>query len=97
MMLEQSDGTYKESTSSSFPIDMVFNVEKSGCLDNSGNKLENSITYSNGIVNVETNSTIYCYVYFDNKVNNIYIILKSSMKSKKEKSNLTLEDKFIFL
>ena len=65
MMLEQSDGTYKESTSSSFPIDMVFNTEKSGCIDNSGNKLENSIIYSNGIVNVETNSTIYCYVYFD--------------------------------
>ena len=77
-MLEQSDGTYKESTSSSFPIDMVFNTEKSGCIDNSGNKLENSITYSNGIVNVETNSTIYCYVYFDRKENGSLILSETS-------------------
>ena len=69
IMLEQSDGTYKESNESTFPTNMMFNSEKSGCIDSKGNKLENSITYSNGIVNVETNSTIYCYVYFDRKEN----------------------------
>ena len=65
IMLEQSDGTYKESNESTFPINMMFNNEKSGCIDKEGQRIENSLTYSNGVVYVETNSTTYCYVYFD--------------------------------
>ena len=67
IMLEQSDGTYKESNTSTFPSNMLFNSEKSGCIDNVGNKIENSLTYSNGVVYVETGSTTYCYIYFDRK------------------------------
>ncbi|MBR6504218.1 MAG: bacterial Ig-like domain-containing protein, partial [Clostridia bacterium] len=65
IMLEQSDGTYKESNESTFPTNMMFNSEKSGCIDKEGQRIENSLTYSNGVVYVETNSTLYCYVYFD--------------------------------
>ena len=69
IMLEQSDGTYKESNESIFPSNMMFNSEKSGCIDKEGNELVNSLTYSNGLITIETNKTIYCYVYFDRKEN----------------------------
>jgi len=65
IMLEQDDGTYKESSTNTFPTDMKFNSELSGCIDNLGNKIENSLTYENGIANVETSNTSYCYLYFD--------------------------------
>jgi len=65
IMLEQDDGTYKESSTNTFPTDMEFNSELSGCIDNLGNKIENSLTYENGIANVETSNTSYCYLYFD--------------------------------
>jgi len=65
IMLEQDDGTYKESSTNTFPTDMKFNSVLSGCIDNLGNKIENSLTYENGIANVETSNTSYCYLYFD--------------------------------
>ena len=65
IMLEQSDGTYKESNESMFPSNMLFNSEKSGCIDKEGQRIENSLTYSNGLITINTNKTSYCYVYFD--------------------------------
>ena len=65
IMLEQDDGTYKESSTNTFPTDMKFNSVLSGCIDNLGNRIENSLTYENGIANVETSNTSYCYLYFD--------------------------------
>ena len=67
IMLEQSDGTYKESNESMFPSNMIFNSEKSGCIDKEGKSIDNSLTYSNGLITIETNKTTYCYVYFDRK------------------------------
>jgi len=67
IMLEQDDGTYKESSTNTFPTDMKFNNELSGCIDNLGNKIANSLTYENGIANVETSNTSYCYLYFNNQ------------------------------
>ena len=64
IMLEQSDGTYKESSSKAFPTDMKFKASMSGCIDNLGNRIENAITYTNGVVNVTTSNTTYCYLYF---------------------------------
>ena len=69
IMLQQEDGTYKESINKSFPNDMTFNESLSGCIDNLGNKIEKSLTYENGVANVETSSTSYCYLYFDEKLN----------------------------
>ncbi len=67
LMLQKEDGTYKESTSSSWPTDMVFNNELSGCIDANGNKIENVLSYnaSTSSVKIKTNGTTYCYVYFD--------------------------------
>lgn len=67
ILLEQSDGMYKESDTSIFTTDMVYNMTKSGCIDNNGNKIENSLLFSNGLVTIKTNKTLYCYIYFDIK------------------------------
>ena len=68
IMVEQEDGTYVESSDSTWPTSgYVYNTEKSGCIDMNGNKIESSITYdsSTNIVSVNTEKTSYCYVYFD--------------------------------
>jgi len=65
IMLEQEDGTYKESASNAWPEEMMYNEEKSGCIDSNGKKIENSLTYEGGIATVNTNTTSYCYLYFD--------------------------------
>jgi len=64
IMLEQSDGTYKESSSKAFPTNLKFNQSLSGCIDNLGNKIYGAIEYSKGVVNVTTSSTSFCYLYF---------------------------------
>ena len=64
VMLEQNDGTYKESNTT-WPTNMVFNAEKSGCINQDGMKIENSITYENGTAIIETDASSYCYLYFD--------------------------------
>ena len=65
IMLEQSDGTYKESASATWPTNMVFNASKSGCIDTNGATIENVLSYANNFVTVTTNKTAYCYMYFD--------------------------------
>ena len=65
IMIEQEDGTYKESSSNAWPEEMMYNEEKSGCIDSNGKKIENSLTYEGGIATVNTNTTSYCYLYFD--------------------------------
>jgi len=65
IMLEQEDGTYKEDTSNTWPKNMKFNSELSGCIDINGNKISNSLKYENGIATVDTGNTSYCYLYFD--------------------------------
>ncbi len=69
LMLQKEDGTYTESTSSSWPTDMNFNSELSGCVDVNGNKIYNSLSFdsNNNLITVQTNTTSYCYVYFDLK------------------------------
>ncbi len=67
LMLQQEDGTYKENESSSWPNNMKFNTELSGCMDANGNKIENSLSFDSttNLVTLKTNQTSYCYVYFD--------------------------------
>ncbi|MBR6518000.1 MAG: Ig-like domain-containing protein, partial [Bacilli bacterium] len=78
IMLEQNDGTYKESNESIFPTNMIFNSEKSGCIDSKGNKLDNSLTFNNGLLNLRTKSSAYCYVYFDRKENGSLTLSETS-------------------
>ena len=87
LMLEQSDGTYKESDTNIFPTDMVYNVEKSGCIDSNGQVVENSLSYNNGVINVSTNKTIYCYIYFDRKEDGSLTLSETSGTIGKGKSS----------
>ena len=66
LMLQQSDGTYKESESSNWPTNgYMFNKELSGCIDGNGNTLENALTYKNGTLTIKTRTNASCYLYFD--------------------------------
>ena len=65
IMIEQEDGTYKESTSSIWPEDMMYNEEKSGCIDDKGNAIDGALTYEGGVANIRTKSSSYCFLYFD--------------------------------
>ena len=62
LMLEQEDGTYKESTSNTWPSgNYAFNSEMSRC-ENGG---ELSWDREQGIVKLLSNKSDGCYVYFD--------------------------------
>ena len=62
LMLEQSDGTYQESTSNTWPSgNYAFNSELSRC-ENGG---ELRWDRENGIVELLSNKSDACYVYFD--------------------------------
>lgn len=61
LMLEQSDGTYQEITSNSWPSNMVFNSELSGCIDTSGKKIENAINYVI-VDNISTMKTVWMHL-----------------------------------
>jgi len=66
LMLQQNDGTYKESESGEWPTSgYVFNNTLSGCIDGNGNTLSNALTYKNGTLTVKTRTNASCYLYFD--------------------------------
>ncbi len=80
IMLEQSDGTYKESSDKVWPTTgYTYNESMSGCIDQNGNKLDGILNYdaTNNIATVDTVSTSYCYLYFDLPANNLYDLCKS--------------------
>jgi len=68
MMLEQPDGTYKESNMNKWPSEgYVYSKTKSGCVDINGNKLDGILVYDEdtNIAIIKTTTTSYCYLYFD--------------------------------
>lgn len=72
ILVEQSDGTYKELDGDTkiWPTDgYKFNATKSGCIDVNGNRIEGVLSYdsSTNIATVDTAKTSYCYLYFDIK------------------------------
>jgi len=67
---EHNSDDYEESNTSSWPkTGYKFNKEKSGCIDNSGSTIENSLSYNSttNIVTVDTEVTTKCYIYFDKR------------------------------
>ncbi len=77
IMLEQSDGTYTESSNTTWPTDMKYNETLSGCIDAAGNIIDGALTYDNStnIASVSTSKTSYCYLYFDiKKLNGEYLL-----------------------
>ena len=71
IMVKDSSGNYNES--STFPTGAyVLNETMSTCVDNNGNKIENVLSYSDGVVSARTNKTVYCYLYFDKELVKVY-------------------------
>ncbi len=68
VMIDDGNGGYTESTEDKFPTEgYKLNTEKSGCIDNDGNTIENVLSVVDNKVLVSTGSTTYCYLYFDIK------------------------------
>ena len=98
IMIEEKnpDGTsfYKESTDKKWPKLMLFNSNKSKCLDKNGNKLEGALSYNSEsrIATVNTTTTSYCYLYFDiddePPINNSVIINNNDAHT--QNTNVTL-------
>jgi len=67
IMLGDKNNNYTESELSTFPSNekYSFNPFKSGCIDSSGNAINDSILFANNIASIKTNATSYCYLYFD--------------------------------
>lgn len=66
LMIEQSDGSYKENTNNLWPKEgYKFNENLSKCIDKFGNDLEGVLNFKNGVLEVRTTTTSYCYLYFD--------------------------------
>lgn len=67
ILIEQTDGTYKESDLAVWPSNMDFDAEKSGCIDIDGNVLENVLTFdgNNNIASATVTDTAFCYLYFN--------------------------------
>ena len=83
LMLEQSDGSYLESTSNTWPSgNYAFNSELSRC-ENDG---ELRWDRENGIVELLSNKSDACYVYFD-----LYNVVQiSNVESKKTYNSITV-------
>jgi len=66
LMLEQTNGTYEETTDTEWPSEgYSFNKHMSGCIDSNGNTIENTLTYKNETIKLKTKHNTYCYIYFD--------------------------------
>jgi len=66
MYIEQDDGSYSEYTEGNlFTIDgYVFNLEKSNCVDNKGDIVNDALTNNGNKITISSNKTSYCYLYF---------------------------------
>lgn len=72
IMVQKSDKSgYEEykvnnAVSDTFPTTgYIFNNDKSGCIDEDGSLIENSIRYKNNTVEIIAGKTLSCFVYFD--------------------------------
>ncbi len=81
IMLQNDSGEYEVSNSNEWPEDYFYNEKLSGCMDNNGEKIENSLTYDSDSnkVTLTTNKTSYCYLYFDK--NNAKELIEQLKKS----------------
>lgn len=65
LMLEQNDGTFKESNDSDWPSDEYkFSNKLSECVNENGSLINTGLSYKNGVVKLQTTTNTYCYLYF---------------------------------
>lgn len=76
IMIEQADETYAELENNTWPTNMQYNSNLSGCLDASGNPLNGILSYdkTTNVAHVSTSETAYCYLYFDILKPNINVV-----------------------
>ncbi len=64
-MYTEIENGYQKYEGYSFPKGYVLNLNKSKCMDNKGNEIENALYTKNDQVGVKSNKSFYCYLYFD--------------------------------
>ena len=64
MFINDGDG-YIPHYSTEFPKDRELNLNLSGCFDNNDNRLTNALSYKDGVIEVNTSKSCYCYLYFE--------------------------------
>ncbi len=91
--VEDNKGNYVEYENNNFPKNgYVFNKELSGCIDTYGNDVKDILNFEEGIgVSINTNKTLYCYLYFDEKENIGNICSEKTMQEcmNSNKKNIT--------
>ncbi|MBQ8901989.1 MAG: hypothetical protein IJY87_02855 [Bacilli bacterium] len=68
IMLEQEDGTFKESKDAKWPTEgYIYNHELSGCTDKNGNTLNGALTYNDTtkVATLDAKTTVSCFLYFN--------------------------------
>ena len=53
-------------SSDTIPSNMILNLEKSNCIDNNGQIVEDVLSYDVDMINISVGETVFCYLYFDN-------------------------------
>ncbi len=91
--IEDNKGNYIEQENSNYPkTGYVFNNDLSGCIDTNGNEVEKILDYEENVgVSINTNRTVYCYLYFDEKENIGNICSEKNMQEcmNNNKENIT--------
>ena len=66
MFVENESGNYEEYIESNkFPEGFVLNLENSKCVDTKGNIIYDILSSNGKNITIKTNTTSYCYLYFD--------------------------------
>ena len=71
----------------------IFNRELSGCIDDDNNKIEVQMKYVNGNVIVDTDITLYCYLYFDKNNDSLLAFASTNDIDVKQTASLSASDK----
>ena len=83
IMLEDSNGEYKQGTVTTFPgYEYFYNQEKSTCMDMSGKPVEDSLLYDqdNKKVTITIGDSSACYLYYDQYKSTLSDLIISSNK-----------------
>ncbi len=62
---EKENGKYEEYLENEFPEGYILNKDKSKCIDEEGNVIENSLEYTNNQISFTSTNTNYCFLTFD--------------------------------
>ncbi len=72
-MYTETDNGYEEYNGNSFPKGQRLNKSLSKCIDKSGEEIKNAISVDNenGNIGIKSNKSLSCYLYFDNKIEDL--------------------------